>query len=52
MRRQPNHQQWVGKRFFVEPTVFSNVTSNMKIVQDEIFGPVVVIQTFKDEKSY
>jgi len=39
------------KGFFVEPTVFSNVTSNMKIVQDEIFGPVVVIQTFKDEKE-
>ncbi|MFP7734813.1 aldehyde dehydrogenase family protein [Priestia aryabhattai] len=39
------------KGFFVEPTVFSNVTSNMKIVQDEIFGPVVIIQTFKDEKE-
>ncbi|MDG0031186.1 aldehyde dehydrogenase family protein [Priestia sp. Y58] len=39
------------KGFFVEPTVFSNVTSHMKIVQDEIFGPVVVIQTFKDEKE-
>lgn len=41
----------LGKGFFVAPTVFSNVTSNMKIVQDEIFGPVVVIQTFKDEKE-
>ncbi|MED4006255.1 aldehyde dehydrogenase family protein [Priestia aryabhattai] len=39
------------KGFFVEPTVFSSVTLNMKIVQDEIFGPVVVIQTFKDEKE-
>lgn len=39
------------KGFFVEPTVFSSVTSNMKIVQDEIFGPVVVIQTFQDEKE-
>ncbi len=39
------------KGFFVEPTVFSNVTSNMKIVSDEIFGPVVVIQTFKNEKE-
>ncbi|MGG2089931.1 aldehyde dehydrogenase family protein [Priestia aryabhattai] len=39
------------KGFFVEPTVFSSVTSNMKIVQEEIFGPVVVIQTFKDEKE-
>ncbi|MBX9968992.1 aldehyde dehydrogenase family protein [Priestia aryabhattai] len=39
------------KGFFIEPTVFSSVTSNMKIVQEEIFGPVVVIQTFKDEKE-
>lgn len=37
--------------FFIEPTVFTNVTSNMRIVREEIFGPVVVIQKFKDEKE-
>ncbi|MGE7907597.1 aldehyde dehydrogenase family protein [Peribacillus sp. NPDC094092] len=39
----------LDKGFFIEPTVFTNVTSNMRIVQEEIFGPVVTIQKFKDE---
>ncbi|CAG2105416.1 unnamed protein product [Medioppia subpectinata] len=29
-----------GKGFFVAPTVFANVTDNMKIAREEIFGPV------------
>ncbi|MBD8005327.1 aldehyde dehydrogenase family protein [Bacillus norwichensis] len=37
------------KGFFIEPTVFTDVTSDMRIVREEIFGPVVVIQKFKDE---
>lgn len=37
--------------FFVEPTVFVDVTQDMRIVQEEIFGPVVVIQKFKDEEE-
>lgn len=37
------------KGFFIEPTVFADVTSDMRIVQEEIFGPVVVIQKFKEE---
>lgn len=37
------------KGFFVEPTVFVDVKQEMRIVQEEIFGPVVVIQKFKDE---
>ncbi len=31
------------KGFFVEPTVFTNVTPKMRIAQEEIFGPVVSI---------
>lgn len=34
--------------YFVEPTVFSNVTDDMKIAKDEIFGPVQSILKFKD----
>ena len=34
--------------YFVQPTVFSGVTSKMKIMQEEIFGPVVVVAKFKD----
>lgn len=37
------------KGFFIEPTIFTDVTSDMRIVQEEIFGPVVTIQKFKDE---
>ena len=33
---------------FVEPTVFDNVTNDMKIAQEEIFGPVLSIITFSD----
>lgn len=39
------------KGYFVEPTVFVNVNQEMRIVQEEIFGPVVVIQRFKDESE-
>ena len=34
------------KGYFVEPTVFSDVTDDMKICKEEIFGPVQVIQKF------
>ena len=34
---------------FVWPTVFADVNNNMKIAQDEIFGPVACLIPFKDE---
>jgi gamma-glutamyl-gamma-aminobutyraldehyde dehydrogenase/4-guanidinobutyraldehyde dehydrogenase/NAD-dependent aldehyde dehydrogenase len=34
---------------YIEPTVFSDVRNEMKIAQEEIFGPVVVAVSFKDE---
>jgi aldehyde dehydrogenase (NAD+) len=37
------------KGYFIKPTIFSNVTNNMKIMQEEIFGPVCAIAKFKDE---
>ncbi|CAH2713830.1 Betaine aldehyde dehydrogenase [Neobacillus rhizosphaerae] len=37
--------------FFVEPTIFTNTRPDMRIVQEEIFGPVLVIQKFKDEEE-
>lgn len=39
------------KGFFVEPTVFVDVDNKMRIAQEEIFGPVVVIEKFHDEKE-
>lgn len=35
--------------YFVEPTVFSGVSNDMKIAREEIFGPVLSIIPFKDE---
>jgi len=39
----------VGERgYFVAPTVFADVQDEMKIAQEEIFGPVMSIMKFKD----
>jgi acyl-CoA reductase-like NAD-dependent aldehyde dehydrogenase len=35
--------------WFVEPTIFSNVRNDMRIAQEEVFGPVLSIIPFKDE---
>jgi aldehyde dehydrogenase (NAD+) len=35
--------------FFVKPTIFSEVRSEMKIAQEEVFGPVQVAIRFRDE---
>ncbi|MGB8507929.1 MAG: aldehyde dehydrogenase family protein [Pyrinomonadaceae bacterium] len=37
------------KGFFFQPTIFSEVSNNMRIAQEEIFGPVVSVITFEDE---
>jgi phenylacetaldehyde dehydrogenase len=36
------------KGYFVEPTVLTNVNRDMSIVREEIFGPVVVAESFND----
>lgn len=40
-----------GSGFFIKPTVFTKVTPNMRIYQEEIFGPFVVIATFTTEEE-
>jgi acyl-CoA reductase-like NAD-dependent aldehyde dehydrogenase len=35
--------------FFVEPTVIRDVTNDMRVAQEEIFGPVAVVIPFSDE---
>ncbi|GAA5861126.1 hypothetical protein JCM8547_008043 [Rhodosporidiobolus lusitaniae] len=37
--------------YFIQPTIFTDVSPNMKIAREEIFGPVVVVQKFKDEED-
>ncbi|MFC9839522.1 aldehyde dehydrogenase [Rhodococcus sp. NPDC127530] len=38
----------LDRGFFIEPTVFSNVTPTMRIAREEIFGPVLSIMTYED----
>ncbi|KAF2483903.1 aldehyde dehydrogenase-like protein [Neohortaea acidophila] len=40
-----------GKGFFVSPTVFTNVTDSMRIFREEVFGPFVVVVSFKTEEE-
>lgn len=37
------------KGYFIQPTIFSDVKPDMKIMKEEIFGPVCAIAKFKDE---
>ena len=37
-----------SKGFFLEPTIFGGVTNEMKIAQEEIFGPVLSVLAFDD----
>jgi phenylacetaldehyde dehydrogenase len=41
-------QRYGDRGYFVEPTVIVDTNPNMKIVREEIFGPVVVAQPFDD----
>lgn len=40
-----------GKGFFIAPTVFTDVKDNMRIFREEVFGPFVVIASFKEEQE-
>jgi acyl-CoA reductase-like NAD-dependent aldehyde dehydrogenase len=39
------------KGVFMEPTILTDVTNDMRVAQQEIFGPVVVVEKFKDEEE-
>jgi aldehyde dehydrogenase (NAD+) len=42
-------RRWGERGYFVEPTVFAHVEHEMRISQEEIFGPVVSVIPFDDE---
>jgi aldehyde dehydrogenase (NAD+) len=44
--RQPEH---LDRGFYVEPTLFTEVDNSMRIAQEEIFGPVLVVIPFEDD---
>ncbi len=47
----PGRPAGLNKGYYVRPTVFANVTSDMTIAREEIFGPVLSIIGFKDEED-
>ena len=45
----PDAPEGLERGYYVRPTVFSDVTPEMTIAREEIFGPVLVIQPYEDE---
>ena len=45
----PGLPEGMNHGYFVRPTVFADVTNDMRIAQEEIFGPVLSIIPFEDE---
>ncbi|ETI61179.1 aldehyde dehydrogenase [Sphingobium sp. C100] len=46
-----NAAPYKGAGFFVEPTCFVDVTNDMRIAREEIFGPVLVVIPFEDDED-
>jgi aldehyde dehydrogenase (NAD+) len=44
----PGRPEGLSKGWYVKPTVFGNVTNDMKIAREEIFGPVLVVIGYDD----
>jgi len=40
-----------GKGYYIDPTIFTSIHPNMKIVKEEIFGPVLSVGKFKTEEE-
>lgn len=51
------HLMWGGKRIqdlrghFIQPTILSKVTHDMKVMKEETFGPILPIMTFSDSSE-
>ena len=45
----PGHPEGYNHGYYVRPTVFADATLEMRIVQEEIFGPVLTMMTYEDE---
>ena len=47
----PGRPAGLSRGYFVKPTVFAEVTNDMEIAQEEIFGPVLCILPYDDEED-
>jgi aldehyde dehydrogenase (NAD+) len=45
----PGNPDGLDSGYFVKPTVFSNVTNDMTIAREEVFGPVLVMIGYDDD---
>jgi aldehyde dehydrogenase (NAD+) len=45
----PGRPEGLSEGYFVRPTLFADVTNDMTIAREEIFGPVLSILTYRDE---
>ncbi len=45
----PDRPHGLNKGYFIKPTIFTNVTNDMRIAKEEIFGPVLSIIPFENE---
>lgn len=45
------HPQGFENGYFMEPTILTDCTDDMRIVQEEIFGPVMSVLTFESEEE-
>jgi aldehyde dehydrogenase (NAD+) len=45
----PGRPEGLSRGFYARPTIFGPVSSDATIAREEIFGPVLVIQTYRDE---
>jgi len=47
----PGLPEGLNKGYYVRPTIFANVTNDMTIAREEIFGPVLAILPYKTEEE-
>jgi acyl-CoA reductase-like NAD-dependent aldehyde dehydrogenase len=45
---RPSH---LDRGFYVEPTLLAEVRGDMRVAREEIFGPVIVVETFDDDEE-
>jgi betaine-aldehyde dehydrogenase len=48
--KRPSNPE-LQKGFFFEPTLITDCSSDMKIVQEEVFGPVITVERFQTEEE-
>ncbi|WP_027178845.1 betaine-aldehyde dehydrogenase [Maridesulfovibrio bastinii] len=48
--KRPSNRE-LQKGFFFEPTLITDCSSDMKIVQEEVFGPVITVERFQTEEE-